>query len=272
MRFLHVSLLASVLTLLTACGTPPALQGVPAADANPRYAVARSQAVQRTDHMTQHLDSGKTIVYFQNFGGGGVGLGLLGPLGVAANIGMIGDVTKSDVARLQGKVALNAEAAFQQAAREAGFPLQAQASPQELQVTPYLFVSKTNESTVNVSSALIVEGKTAAGPWSGRYLYQLPGDHTLATLAAMDEAKKTALQADATTGFASLLRHLSSESKAAIDKEQKITFKSAYLTPRFEFEQIGSLIAAQDDMVWLRGVGGVYAVRKTSVAYSARKD
>ena len=263
--------------VLAGCASPPVLQAAkperPPSATAAQYSVAQSPLLQQTNHMTQHVNAEKNIVYFQNQGGGGVGLGLLlGPLGVAANISMIEGVTKADVAQIQGKVQVNPETAFQQAAQTTGFPLTAPGHASEAQVTPYLLITKTDETTVHIASCVIVESKTGDKPWTGRYLYQLPTAYSLASLAAMDAPKTAALRTEATDGFGQLLRHIATETAASTGKEPKITFKSGFLTPRIVFEQAGSLVNVQDDVVWVRGVSGVYAVQKTQITYTAQKD
>jgi hypothetical protein len=57
----------------------------------------------------------RNILYFQNYGGGGAGLGLLlGPIGVAANMSMIESNTKQE--QLRDKIAIDPPAVFSAAA------------------------------------------------------------------------------------------------------------------------------------------------------------
>jgi hypothetical protein len=260
--------------VLAGCASPPVLQAAkPERPTTVQYSVAQSQQLKQTNHLTQHVNAEKNIVYFQNQGGGGVGLGLLlGPLGVAANMSMIESVTKADAAQIQDKIHVNPEAVFQQAAQATGFSLSAPGSASDAQITPYLFITKTDDASLHLASCVIVESKAGEKSWTGRYLYQLPSQHSLASLAAMDTSKTDSLRAEAVEGFGKLLQHISAETAASTVKEPKITFKSGFLTPRFVFEQAGSLINVQDNMVWVRGVSGVYAVQKAQITYAPEKN
>lgn len=114
--------------------------------------------------------------------------------------------------------------------------------------------------------------KSGGSSWTERYLYILPAQHTLASLASLDASNTAALRQETTDGFVKLLRHLANESSQVVGSEPKITFKSNFLTPRFTFEQMGSLVGVQEDMVWVRGISGVYAIRKDQIAYQVQKN
>lgn len=274
MNRLSRALLSLITVLITACAsTPPALQGArPAALARQGLGLAPSAELQQTSHMKQHLDAAKSVVYFQNQGGGGAGLGvLLGPLGVAANISMIEGVTQADLARLKGRIRLDPAASFQQAAAELGMTVAATAGANDTRATPYLLVSKTDEHTLHLGSALWLEGQVAGQPWRGRYLYQLPLQYTVDSLAALDDAGQARLQAEARQGFAALLGQIQRDTPEAMAHEPRLSFTSAYLSPRFEFEQPGSLIGLKDGMVWLRSFNGVQAVQASQVSYKLDK-
>jgi len=259
---------------LAGCVSAPSLQGVrPTPSQNQKYGLAKSGFVATTNHMTQHLNADQSVVYFQNQGGGGVGLGLLlGPIGVAANMKMIEGVTTADVEKLKGKIPLNPEMAFQRAAFVANFPVQASANESDVKIAPYVLVSKTNESTVHISSIVLFEGMDGQTKWLRRYQYQLPGKYTLDELAAFDAMKASAVQTASVNAYTALLKHVAEETDASIVKEQKITFKSPYLSPRFEFEMTGSLIGANEGRVWVRTAFGVIAVDPSDIRYEITKN
>ncbi|WP_188564951.1 hypothetical protein [Undibacterium terreum] len=222
--------------------------------------------------MTKPLDPQQSVVYKQNQGGGGAGLGLLlGPIGVAANMKMIETKTDEDVARLKGKLGFIPSVALQQAASASGFSLQSVAGTQDVQVTPYILVSKTNETTVHVSAMILVESPGHPAKWSRSYRYQLAGKYSLDELATADAARNAALQEQATQAYGALLRHMNDESDASISQETAITFLSPYLTPRFEFEQRGSLIRVDTNRVWVRTTVEVAAVAPTDLSYKVVK-
>lgn len=127
-----------------------------------------------------------SVLYFQNFGGGGAALGLLaGPFGVMANMKMIETNTDHDLSKLKGHVQLNAKTAFAQASSTQGLKVLEQASAQDIRVTPYFIISKTTESTIHLSSSLQIEGGEGSNLWSRNYRYQLPGVYTLDSLATL---------------------------------------------------------------------------------------
>ncbi len=272
-RHLTRLLLTSLAALLTACaGTPPLQAPRPSTLASRPMALAPSAAVQQTGHLQQHLDAARTIVYSQNFGGGGAGLGvLLGPLGVAANIAMIETTTQADTAQLQGRLQVEPLASFRQAAADLGWTLAASAGPQDVRATPYLLISKTEPGMLHVGAALALEADQAGQPWRGRYLVQLPLQYSPEQLAALDDAGQQQLRAETQRGFAVLLRQLQRDTPDAAAQEPRLTFQSAYLTPRFEFEQTGSLIGTHEQRIWLRSVGGVFAVLPAQVRYTLDK-
>lgn len=270
MHSIRLTLSSLVLAALVGCGTMPPLQGArPASAQQQHYGLARSEVVAKTDHMTQHLDEGKSVVYFQNQGGGGVALGLLGPLGVAANIKMIEGVTAGDVEKLKGRIKLDPQLAVQQAALAEDFALQSVAVPSDVKVSPFVQISKTNETTLHVSSVLLFEGMDGQSKWTRRYQYQLPGSYTLDELSTLTPDRVASLQAASMNAYASLLRHVVGERDEAIAQERKITFKSAYMAPRFEFEMAGSLVGEKEGRVWVRTMGGVTAVDPAYIQYQA---
>ncbi|WP_139799010.1 hypothetical protein [Andreprevotia lacus] len=266
MQLIRMACLVLVAASLIGCAAP-ALQGArPASALNQQYGLAKSEVLARTDHTTQHLDDAKSILYFQNQGGGGAALGLLlGPFGVAANIEMIKGVTTADVEKLKGKLHLNPDAALQQAAAATSLALQAAASQGDVKVTPFIFVSKTNETDIHLSSVVLFEGEDGQKKWLRRYQYQLPGKYTLDELSSLSEAQTSGVQAASTLAYGALLKYIAAEQDAAIAQEKKITLTSAYLTPRFEMALPGSLIGEQEGRVWVRTMFGVYAVAPADI-------
>lgn len=263
-RFVSFSLVAAV---LVGCGTTPVLQQAPPAIAQGQhYGIGPSATVARTDQTLRHLDTDQTVVYTQNMGGGGAALGvLLGPIGIAANMKMIESQTASEADKLKGKVVLNPKAALLQAAATSGFALQPVAGAADIKLSPFVLISKTTETATHISSAMMIEGTNGAQPWRRLYRYQLPGAYTLDQLSTIDGVKKAGLQADVVNGYVALLAHIAAETEASIAAERKITVKSSQLTPRFEFEMIGSLVREDAGLVWVRTTAGVYALAPSDV-------
>lgn len=265
---IYISVLAG---FLTGCATAPVLQPArPAVAQSQQFALAHSDTVFKTDHITKILDSERSIIYMQNQGGGGVGLGLLlGPIGVAANANMIETKTSADVEKFKGKVNLDPATALGRAAANSQFALQDLISSQDVRMTPYILVSKTDESTLHISALILIESPVGAAKWERRYRYQLPGKYTSDELANIDAAKLASLQIDTVNAYGALLRHITEESDARIAHEAAITFVSPYLTPRFELQQRGSLIRTDGSRVWVRTTSGVTAIAPEDVTYKA---
>lgn len=259
---------------LAGCATAPSLQGArPISSQNQKYGLAKNESIAKTDHMTQSLNEGQSIFYFQNQGGGGVGLGLLlGPLGAAANMKMIESVTMGDVEKLKGKINLNPEAELQQAASSTDFPLQLSVTQGDIKVTPFAFISKTNETTVHVSSVILFEGQDEQKKWVRRYQYQLPGMYTLDELSAFSETKTSELQIASVAAYKALLTYIAGEKDEAIAQERKITYSSPYISPRFDFEMMGSLVMEKAGRVWICTVTGVIAVDPSDIKYQVAKN
>lgn len=275
MRFLQSACLTLATAALVGCASGPIpMQGArPASAMTKSYGLGKIEAVTTTNHMQQHLDDDMSVVYFQNQGGGGVGLGLLlGPIGVLANVKMIQGVTEGDVAKLKGKLTVDPKAALQEAQRTTQSPLQIAATPGDVKVAPFLLVSKTDDATIQLSSVLMLEGMDGQTKWNRRYQYQLPGKYTLEQLSSLPAASVADIQSASIAAYGALLKHIAQEQQPAIALERRVTVKSAFLTPRFDFELQGTLIGEKDQRLWIRTPASVYAVDPSDVKYELTKS
>lgn len=269
---------------LVGCGTPPTYKSRPTTAQSPgTFSLAHSKAVEDERHAVRHLDAGKSIVYTQSFGGGGLAVGLLfGPFGVAANAGMIDSNTEADAVRLRGKLALAPRELFLEAATRQGLEFAdaaapvANGGPVRTQATPYLFVSKTENDRLLTAVAVRLEHGQGPDQWSGVYMYQLPLTYKLDELANPTPEMQARLGTEAAQGFSALTAFIAKErppadgqAKAAPEKD--FTYKSDLLTPRFEIEMQARFIARSDDLVWFRTFGGVYAVRTSNIKIMSGK-
>ncbi len=263
--------LLALLALTAGCVTPPPMQApLPVAKPGASFALGRVKELDTTGHVQQHLDAKKNIVYFQNFGGGGAGLGIaLGPLGVAANISMIEANTKEDVEKLRDRIAIDPPAVFAAASTRAGTAVQLAASAEAPRASPYLYVVKTTPETLALAAALMVESGDGA-QWPRKYMAQLPGTFTLASLAALDQPASAQLSRDLEEGFVAVLRALPRETKESIAKESQIKFKSQFLNPRFDFEMLGNPAGEEPDLVWVRSPLGLFGVRRSHITYTVQ--
>jgi hypothetical protein len=248
--------------LLSACAsTPPRMLSAPPGDG---YVVARTARLDVTDHMTRHLNDGKDILYKQSSGGGGAAVGiLLGPLGVMANAKMIESKTDADVALLKNKITVVPRTLFADAMQKNGQVLGA--SPQANRVSPYLYITKSEER-LYVLSAVIVESD-APSKFSATYQYQLPTSYTVAEMAALDSAGMQALNDAAANGFDQLVKRLEAEKQTRPDTEQKIAFHSKVMQPLVDMEMQGALVGTEGDIVWVRTYSSLVGLRKANLSY-----
>lgn len=257
MSFRILTLMLATLCL-AACATPPRFQDPHQATAQDPLSLGRSALLLPTSHMAQHLDSDKSILYSQSFGGGGLATGLMfGPLGTAANIAMINSITKEDTQQMFGKLQVDPVESFSRAAERMEIPVQSQGSTSHA-LTPYLYVTKTSESSLSIATALIFE---SAGRTPAKYMYQLPGSYSVQQLSTLDAQGVATLQSEVDAGFARVLGLFSTDTTSAY--EQSITIKSDFLSPRFTFDVQGAIVKEETDVVWLRSYGGVFGLQKS---------
>lgn len=264
MSKIYAFLVIAITLVLGACASAPPLQQPLALPQTKNITIFRSPVLDQTAHTVQHLNEEKDIVYYQTYGGGGVGLGLLGPFGVAANIKMIEANTMKDVGEMKGKININVAAIFQAAAMQQEFSILQGQQPSTLKLNPYLLVEKTEGDLLMLASAVIVD---AGGKYPHKYLVQLPETYSVAALAALTEEQLSELTASVAKGYQLILDRIEREYSATPLAEQKIMFKSEFLTPRFNFEMSGSLIEESDNLVWIRMIGSVAGVMPSSVTY-----
>ena len=97
MQFRNMFVLA-IIFILSACASAPVLQKPIPANTSDKVELFRSPVLDQVNHTVQHLNDEKDIIYFQTYGGGGVGLGLLAVrLGVLAIVKMIEGATMKDI-------------------------------------------------------------------------------------------------------------------------------------------------------------------------------
>lgn len=257
---------------LTGCGAPPTYKNRPVSGASPgTFALAHAKAVEEPRHAMRHLDEARSVVYTQSAGGGGVAVGLLfGPLGAAANAGMIDNRTELDAQRLKGKLTLEPRQLFLDAAIRQGLDVASAGAAGQTGATPYLHISKASNERLLTAVAVRLEQGTGADQWTGLYLYQLPLSYSLDDLARPTEEIQRQLSTEAARGFSELAAFMAKEGqpkdgpgKTAPEKE--FTYVSDLLTPRFEIQMRGRFIARSEDLVWFRTFDGIYAVRASNI-------
>lgn len=251
--------------VLSGCAGRPLLDPVPEIAKKEGGVLVRSTLLDKTDHMTRHLNKDKNILYFQNFGGGGAALGLLGPLGVAANMKMIESNTEDDVKLFSDKLDTDPVKMFTEAAVQVSYSIDSATQGRPTKFSPYLYVVKVQEDKLLVAAAMIVDVDMADKKWTGRYMYQLPLIYTAETLSKADKQASSELSKHLILGFSELIKTFKTENPEAIKNEKPITFKSEFVFPRFDLEMRGALIAESNDRAWIRTVGAVYSLAKSEV-------
>lgn len=223
--------------LLAACISPPLLQSLkPSHTNNAEYVLARSPVLEQTNQSFQHLDKEKSVLYFQTFGGSLAAGVLFGPFGVAANIAAVESNTMKDVAQLRGRIPLRPTEIFTEIAHKSQLKLSADSEGKIPGITPYLQVQKTEDASLLLATVIIIEQGMGKEKWTGKYMYQLPVKYSIPELAQLDEADASKLRFEVAQGFTKLVSHIQSERPERLAQEEKISFKSAFLSPQFDFE------------------------------------
>ncbi|MDK2126993.1 hypothetical protein [Parachitinimonas caeni] len=256
---------------LSGCAsTPPQFQSIQPKRVDAEgYKLGRSSLLDVTNNTQKHIDDKKNILYFQNQGGGGAAMGVvLGVIGAVANAAMIEGNTTKDVQQLKNRLVFDPRDIFKEAAERASLKIGAGSSVSQPIITPYVYVSKGDKDNLLVCAAVLVEASAPDSKWVGKYMYQAPRQYTIEQLANLDENSSLALKGSLAEGFEKIILHIGQENPEMLKAEKPITFRSELLSPRFDFEMVGNIISDDTEIVWLRTVGGVYAVRKSSISYT----
>lgn len=244
-------------------------QSAPPVSSDTQFVVGKSTLLSTLDSLN---DSGD-ILYFQNFGGGGVGVGLLlGPIGVAANAAAIKSNTKKDVDLLSGKIDLSPVDLFENAARTSSFDLK-EDLPQAAAITPYVYITKVGDEKLLFASAMIVE--TSPGEkesWIGKYMYQTDFEVNKDAIGGgLSKEIEDELRMEILAGFNYLLSLFVQDAQGVLLIENSVKFKSNFVSPRFDFQMLGDTLATQSERVDIRTVGAIYSLPKVSVEVVVKK-
>lgn len=262
-------LIIGLATVLTGCATPIPQAPIAESGKSRPYTTNHSETLNNTDHMLKHVNEQKTILYFQNFGGS-VGLGLLfGPLGVAANMGMINSNTEKDVAALHGKINLAPENLFETAAKKINLVLKDGSSDltQFPNVSPYITLVKGDDGRLYITGSMVIEFEAEKDKkWKGTYSYQLPIRYTAEQLVSAEPDTLAALEENLVNGYIELIKFHHDETLEKVAAAEKtITFKSDLLMPRFSAALQGQLAAETADRVWVRLPLAVHSLLKSDL-------
>jgi hypothetical protein len=253
----------AIAAILSACASAPMMQTLQPNGANAAYALSRAPALEASSHLDRLVDTDKSILYHQTFGGGGVALGLLGGLGVVANMAMIDSNTKADAAQLNDRIHVQPRALFADVARKEGLTLNDTVAGSKL--TPYLYIVKLEGNKVLLAAAALVEQDGAAGKWQGKYMYQLPQAYSFDELKDLGDARTGELQTAVASGYAKIITQFRAENAERLAQEPQVRFKSDFMQQRSTYDMAATLAGEEGDVVWLRTSGGVYGLRKANV-------
>ncbi|WP_017445878.1 hypothetical protein [Gayadomonas joobiniege] len=266
-------LLAIVSMFMTGCATVKYQSPPPIATNHVTHEVAKSDLLAQTNHTLMHLNQSGDILYQQNFGGGGAGVGiLLGPIGVMANTAAIKSNTEDDVEVLKEKLVFNPSELLKRSTDKHQFELTS-GNADSIKLSPYIYVSKTENEQLLFASALIVETEPGKkSNWLGKYMYQTSLKMAKSDIAdGVSQEEYALLKSALENGFDELIRLYSEDRKGSLKTEQALTFISDFVSPRFNIEMVGDLIPSDANRVNIRTVGGIYSLPRDSVEVKFKK-
>ncbi|OFW88766.1 MAG: hypothetical protein A3B66_02585 [Alphaproteobacteria bacterium RIFCSPHIGHO2_02_FULL_46_13] len=242
---------------LTGCGGNVKFQDRPPALLNNEVEYSIISTVRsETDIFAQAKNINKSvpIYYFQNFGGGGAGLGLLlGPIGVAANYAMISSNTDNDAAALAGKISLSPTDITGAVLEDNNKFVQRTDSTTGFLMSPYLMIVKGDNDMLQFTTTLDV----ASGTWKGRYSYHLDFKRPLNAVAAgLDQTDLDLMKRSMEHGFKEALAMFESDISGTLAPVKDITFYSESVSPRFKMPVIAKLVEDVNNEVIVLGPGG----------------
>lgn len=258
-----------VLLSLGACVAPQML-AVPAITPPASHSVGTHPLVEKNfNHMLRALDDKNSILYLQSFGGGGVGLGLLGPFGVAANISMIEKNTDADVALLKGKIPLDPQAIFSEISGEYPTLTSGATLHKSVRITPLIDVIRQENEQLLFGCSILVDYTPIGTNWVGKYVYQFSLEYSKNDIAqGLSPDQHRALSDQAKTGFRMLANLYLDDMSGKLPSRRDLKFKSTFISPRFGIEMAGQEVSNDGERITIRSVGAVYSFPKSLVHVS----
>ena len=210
-------------------------------------------------HVLRPLNTSNSILYEQQFGGGGVGLGvLLGPLGVAANVAAIKKRTEAEAQALFAKVALDPVALLASLLEEAAISRASETSPTTFTMKPYVrIVSEGNE---NVWIAAGIDVSDSALPWTGKYLAQLAGEWPRSELAeGLSPDRSHELEGQVKAALREALHLYIDDAAGKLKGTDKVNFAAPLMSPRIKFQLYGMVLPSDEAHKVFRSIGGIFS-------------
>jgi hypothetical protein len=224
-------------------------------------------------HMIRPLNAENTIVYEQNFGGGGAGVGvLLGPLGVAANIAAIKGRTEKESGEIFGKLSLDVLPVATAALEAQGLALADPADASRALIKPALHLISIDGENVQCSVSIFVDHNPVGRKWTGRYTYQLSPTFARSAIAAgLPETDLEQLRQQIAAGFAEVARLYAADARGELKDDRQVKFWSDYLSMRFDYQYIGMEIPGEADRLLVRMPFSVVSLVREQVRFTRTK-
>jgi hypothetical protein len=224
-------------------------------------------------HMLRPLNADNTILYEQNFGGGGAGVGvLLGPLGVAANIAAIKGRTEKEAGEIFGKLSLEVLPAARAALEAQGLGLTDSADASRAVIKPALNLTSIDGENVQCSVSLFIDHNPVGRKWTGRYVYQLSPTFARSAIASgLAEAELEQLRQQMVAGFAEVARLYAADARGELKDDKQVKFWSDYLSMRFDYQYVGMEIPGDADRLLVRMPLAVFSLVREQVRFTKPK-
>jgi hypothetical protein len=198
-------------------------------------------------------------LYEQQFGGGGVGTGLLlGPLGVAANVAAIKKRTETEAQALFDKVALDPVALLAGLLEEAAIARASETSPTTFTMKPNVRIVSDGKESVWIAAGIDVSD--SALPWTGKYLAQLAGAWPRNELATgLSPERSQELEAQVKAALREALHLYVGDAAGKFNGTEEVNFAAPFLTPRIKFQLYGKVLPSDEAHKVFRSIGAIFS-------------
>jgi hypothetical protein len=211
------------------------------------------------NHMVRPLNASNSIWYEQQFGGGGVGVGLLlGPLGVAANAAAIKKRTETEAQALFGKVAIDPAALLASLLEESAISRASETSPTTFTMKSHLRI--VSEGDENVWIAAGIDVSDSAKPWTGKFLAQLAGTWPRGELAnGLSPERSREFEEQVRAAMREALHLYIDDAAGKLDSTDKVNFTAPFMAPRIKMKLYGVALPSGEARKVFRTFGGVFS-------------
>lgn len=198
------------------------------------------------------LDDARTMFYRQDFGGGGLAVGLLfGPLGAGANAMAIQNANEKEAEALRGRFRFSPAGLLAKAVQSRAVADGANPAANEAVLVPSLYVTRDSEERLIFWAILDV----SIGEWRGRYSSLAQGRVPLLDAAkGLPDDQMVNLEWAIESAYARGLDALAADASGTLTgfKPQKMDISA--LSPRFHKPVRYEHVLLQDDRVIVRGL------------------